>query len=135
MFLLVKARWGQCNSQQWRSATWCKLQVIEFVEFKERLKRSHALAVARSEQSLIKVRKAIPRGFAPVQSALREASEGDAQSSGMSEDSELLSLDQLRFNEDLSTRPPWLPPCEGPVGGSLMDWWQEQHTSTHDKGM
>lgn len=134
MFLLVKIRWGP-TLNRWSSATWCKLQVIEFVEFKERLERSHALAAARSEQSLLKIRKAIPRGFAPVQSALQEASEGHAQSSGMSEDSELPSLDQLRFNEDLSTRPPWLPPCGAAVGGCLMDWWREQPTSTCDKGM
>ena len=108
--------------------------MIEFAEFKERLEASHALAVARSEQSLIKIRKAIPRGFAPVQSALQEAGQGHAQSSGIVDDSELASLDQLRFNEDLSTRPPWLPPCGVSVGGSLMDWWQKQQSARNDTG-
>ena len=106
--------------------------MIEFAEFKERLEASHALAVARSEQNLIKIRKAIPRGFAPVQSALQEAGQGHAQS--MVDDAELASLDQLRFNEDLSTRPPWLPPCGVSVGGSLMDWWQEQQSARNDTG-
>ncbi|KAL0030478.1 hypothetical protein WJX79_008715 [Trebouxia sp. C0005] len=32
-------------------------KIIEFVDFKERLERSHALAVARSEQSLIQIRR------------------------------------------------------------------------------
>ena len=90
--------------------------MIEFVEFKERLERSHALAVARSEQSLIKIRKAISRGFTPVQSAVQEASRAQAQSSSMGQDSEL-SLDQLRFNEDLSTRPPVAAPLWGSCGG------------------
>lgn len=108
--------------------------MIEFVEFKERLERSHALAVARSEQSLTKIRKAISRGFTPVQSALQEASRAQAQSSSMGQASEL-SLDQLRFNEDLSTRPQWLPPCGGAVGGCLMNWWQEQQNLTCDTGV
>lgn len=108
--------------------------MIEFVEFKERLERSHALAVARSEQSLIRIRKATSRGFTPVQSALQETSKTQAQSSGMGQDSEL-SLDKLRFNEDLSTRPPWLAPCGGPVGGSLMDWWQKQQNLMSDTGV
>ena len=132
----MKTRWSPCNSPRLTSTTQCKLQVIEFVEFKERLERSHALAVARSEQSLSKIRKAVSRGFAPVQSALHDAASKDhAQSSGMVDNSELASLDQLRFNEDLSTRPPWLPPCGGSVRGSLMDWWQELQLSRSDIGM
>ncbi|KAL3136699.1 hypothetical protein ABBQ38_005934 [Trebouxia sp. C0009 RCD-2024] len=103
-------------------------KVIEFVDFKERLKRSHTLAVTTSEQSLIRIRKAIPRGFAAVQLALQEASKDQAQSS------ELQSLEQLRFNEDLSTRPAWLPPCGGPVGGALIDWWHAQHSTQFDAG-
>lgn len=107
----------------------CNLQVIEFVDFKQRLERSHTLAVTTSEQCLIRIRKAIPRGFASVQSALQEASKDQAQSS------ELPSVEQLRFNEDLSTRSDWLPPHGGPVGGALIDWWHAQHFTTHDPGM
>ncbi len=106
----------------------CELQVIEFVEFKERLERSHTLAVTTSEQSLIRIRKTIPRGFAAVQAALHKASK-DCHSS------ELPSVEQLRFNEDLSTRPAWLPPCGGPVGGALIDWWHRQRSTGCDTGV
>ncbi|KAL3145468.1 hypothetical protein ABBQ32_003295 [Trebouxia sp. C0010 RCD-2024] len=101
-------------------------KVIEFVEFKERLESSHTLAVTTSEQSLIRIRKAIPRGFADVQSALQAASKDQS--------SELPSVEQLRFNEDLSTRPAWLPPCGDPWGGALIDWWHAQHFTQCDAG-
>lgn len=100
--------------------------MIEFVEFKERLESSHTLAVTTSEQSLIRIRKAIPRGFADVQSALQAASKDQS--------SELPSVEQLRFNEDLSTRPAWLPPCGDPWGGALIDWWHAQHFTQCDAG-
>ena len=94
---------------------------------------SHTLAVMRSEMNLSKVRKAIPRGFASVQSALQEASNSPALSSGVTQVSELPSLEQLRFNEDLSTRPAWSPPLQCFVGGALMEWWHQQQC-THDAG-
>ncbi len=106
------------------------MQIIEFVEFKERLERSHALAVARSEQSLIQIRRSVPRGHADVQSALKDACQSLKASSLLTQHSGLPRLEQMRFNEDLSTRPAWLPPQAGPVTGSLLGWWEQQaHTS------
>ena len=31
----------------------------------------------------------------------------------------------LRFNEDLSTRPPWLPPDSGECRLAIPRWWEE----------
>ena len=110
------------------------VQVLEFVEFKERLERSHALAVARSEQVLVEIRRAVPQGFACIQAALREACQILTQGSLLTQHSGALSLEQLRFNEDLSTRPAWLPPQAGPMGAALLGWW-EQHSTAADAGM
>ena len=109
------------------------MQIIEFVEFKERLERSHALAVARSEQSLIQIRRSVPRGHMDVQSALKDACQSLNATSLLTQHSGLPRLEQLRFNEDLSTRPTWLHPHRGPVTGSLLGWW-EQQASTSDTG-
>lgn len=104
------------------------MQVIEFVQFKQRLDRSHSLAVTRAEQSFVKLRKAVPRGFASMQSVLQDISQSLNQSSAVP------SVEELRFNEDLSTRPAWLPPPEGSVEGSLIDWWHEQLSESSDTG-
>ena len=106
------------------------MQIIEFVAFKERLEGSHALAVARLEQSLIQIRRSVPRGHADVQSALKDARQSLKASSLLTQHSGLPRLEQMRFNEDLSTRPAWLPPQRGPIAGSLLGWWEQQaHTS------
>lgn len=110
------------------------MQIIEFFDFKERLEQSHALAVARSEQSLVQIRRAVPRGFTDFQSALKEACQTLNTSSLLTQRSGLPSLEQLRFNEDLSTRPAWLPPQTGGVGPSLLGWW-EQHAMACDTGV
>ena len=109
------------------------MQIIEFVEFKERLERSHALAVARSEQRLIQIRRSVPRGHTDIQSALKEACKSLKATSLLTQHSGLPRLEQMRFNEDLSTRPAWLPPQRGPVMGSLLEWW-EQQALTSDTG-
>jgi len=110
------------------------MQIIEFVEFKERLERSHALAVAKSEQSLIQIRRSVPRGLTDVQSALKAACQSLNATSLLTQHSGLPRLEQMRFNEDLSTRPAWLPPQRGPVTGSLLGWW-EQQAHTTDTGI
>lgn len=110
------------------------MQIIEFVDFKQRLEQSHALAVARSEQSLVQIRRAVCRGFADFQSALKEACQNLNTSSLLTHRSGLPSLEQLRFNEDLSTRPAWLPPQTGGLGPSLLGWW-EQHAMACDTGI
>ena len=99
---------------------------MEFVEFKERLERSHALAVAQAEQSLIQIRRSVPRSYADTQSALEEACQNLNSGSHLTQQSNLPTLEQLRFNEDLSTRPAWLPPQKGFTGGSLLGWWEQQ---------
>ncbi len=106
------------------------MQLAEFVEFKERLERSHALAVTRSEQALIQIRRSVPQGFADIQSALKEACQNLNQNSLLTQHSGMPTLEQLRFNEDLSTRPAWLPPQGGSVGGSLLSWWELQSTAS-----
>ena len=104
------------------------MQVIEFVNFKERLERSHALAVARSEQALTQIRQSVPQHASNIQSALSGACQNLSQTSLLTQHSRLPSLEQLRFNEDLSTRPSWLPPQECGVGTSLLHWWEQQAT-------
>ncbi|DBA84768.1 TPA: hypothetical protein ACH3X1_005807 [Trebouxia sp. C0004] len=108
-------------------------KIIEFVEFKERLERSHALAVARSELCLIQIRRSVPRGLTDIQSALKDACQSLSATSLLTRHSGLPGLEHMRFNEDLSTRPAWLPPQRGPVTGSLSGWW-EQRACTSDTG-
>lgn len=108
-------------------------KIIEFVEFKERLERSHALAVAKAEQSLFQIRRSVPRGITDVQSAVKNACQSLNAVSLLTQRSGLPRLEQMRFNEDLSTRPAWLPPQRGPVAGSLLGWW-EQQACTSDTG-
>lgn len=39
------------------------------------------------------------------------------------------SLQNMRFNEDLSLRPPWLPPSGAPPRLALADWWDRHSPS------
>jgi hypothetical protein len=97
------------------------LQVLEFVCFKERLERSHSFVLARAEQQIIFISKAAAAGSdqaaaaaAAAVSALPRSQLGSCDWQGM------------RFNDDLTTRLPWLPPIEGPRHLMILMWWEQQ---------
>ncbi|KAK9902038.1 hypothetical protein WJX75_002093 [Coccomyxa subellipsoidea] len=104
-------------------------KVLEFVRFKERLQQSHSRAVAYCESAVLALTSppAIPESAVAqvqdiaagamdrLQSFLPEFSRADGQATSA-----------LRFNEDLSTRPAWLPPDSGRPSLALARWWSSQ---------
>jgi hypothetical protein len=96
-------------------------QVLEFVCFKERLERSHSFVLARAEQQIVFISKAAAEG--PDQAAAAAAAAVSALPRSL-----LGSCDWqgMRFNDDLTTRLPWLPPIEGPRHLMILMWWEQQ---------
>lgn len=102
-------------------------QVLEFVDFKRRLEQSHSLAVAQTEQALLALRRAVPQGYSSIHTALQGFSQTDAQIQPQAaRPAAMPSLAQLRFNEDLSTRPTWLPPQGASPAAQGLSWWEQQ---------
>lgn len=99
----------------------CPAQVLEFVEFKERLERSHALAAALNQKALLGLRRAVPQGFSSIQAALQGFRHTDTSQVSLARP----KLEQLRFNEDLSTRPGWLDPVGGSSVAGLLRLWDQ----------
>lgn len=92
-------------------------KVSEFVDFMERLHQSHTKALGRAENAVAELRvAALSGGKAPLSQAARTASKQIGTS-------DRVELEQLRFNEDLSTQPPWLPPSSDPRT-AVASWWE-----------
>lgn len=94
------------------------VQVVEFVDFKERLEQSHAVAGADAEA-----------GAAAAAASQSTSTMSRNAGNAVSEPSTSTEAPRLRFNEDLSTRPAWLPPGCGEVRFAMAEWWQ-QHSSS-----
>ncbi|KAI8469814.1 MAG: N-acetyltransferase B complex non catalytic subunit-domain-containing protein [Monoraphidium minutum] len=111
---------GDTLMQAYKQDTHTK--VLEFVQFKERLQRAHAYAVARAELAILKMRQQLaapPGGAAPpvgpaaaAAAALPLGELGGPAWRGM------------RFNQDLQTRPSWLPPAPCAAHIAVMHWWE-----------
>lgn len=89
--------------------------------FKERLQRSHNYALARAEHAIISISSAAEDSY--------EAAVAAAQAAAAELPLDLLnSLEWkgMRFNDDLTTRVPWLPPAAGPRHLQLLLWWEQQ---------
>lgn len=115
------------------------MQVVEFVDFKERLARSHTRALGRAEEAALKLRVAAAGGApgsggggggAGGTALLLAALEGSGELSVAPLPPQLALPGQakpagLRFNEDLSTRPAWFPPHCGPARLAMAEWWSQ----------
>jgi hypothetical protein len=98
------------------------VQVLEFVCFKERLERSHTFVLARAERAIHSICTAAaaaqPGGVAAAVAAAVQALRLDHLDS--------ISWRGMRFNDDLTTRLPWLPPIQGPRQLLVLTWWEQQ---------
>lgn len=97
-------------------------QVLEFVCFKERLERSHTYALTRCESAILTITQAAATAAgaaaAAVAAAVRELPLGHLDS---------IDWRGMRFNDDYTTRLPWLPPIAGPRHLVVLLWWEQQH--------
>jgi hypothetical protein len=98
------------------------LQVLEFVCFKERLERSHSFVLARAERAILSVCSAAAAG-APGSAAAAVAAAVEALPLGYLDSN---NWHGMRFNDDLTTRLPWLPPIKGLRQLVVLDWWEHQ---------
>jgi hypothetical protein len=103
---------------------------LEFVCFKERLERSHSFVLAHAEQQLLAISNAAAAA-GPEQAAAAAAAAVTALPLSL-----LSSCDWqgMRFNDDLTTRLPWLPPVEGPRHLMIMLWWEQQQQQQQGAG-
>lgn len=102
-------------------------QVLEFVCFKERLQRSHNYVLARAEHAILSIGTAAATSPGAAAKAAQAAVV----------DIPLAVLDSLdwqgmRFNDDLTTRVPWLPPIAGPRHHQLLLWWEQHQQQRFD---
>ncbi|GBF93925.1 hypothetical protein Rsub_06174 [Raphidocelis subcapitata] len=120
-------------------------KVLEFVLFKERLERAHSYALARAEAAVRSLRQQLSgggggsgagsgsgggaaHGAAASGAAAQQAGPAGAAAAAAA----ALPLSQLaapawgamRFNADLQTRPPWLPPAACAPHLAVMRWWE-----------
>lgn len=91
-------------------------KIPEFVDFWETLGRSHSHWLADAEADVLKLRTA----GTPAQ--LREAAEKLVESA-MGRVLSAPLMDNLRFNEDLSTRPEWYAPSATDARFAVAQWW------------
>ncbi|KAL2622376.1 hypothetical protein R1flu_002581 [Riccia fluitans] len=98
-------------------------KVIEFVEFKERLERSHQRLVFRSEAAILSL-KEHANSLEEVELALAELDFGRKPLDWGKEE----NLDVLSYNEDLQSRPWWSPaPDECLLVGPLREAGAERN--------
>lgn len=97
------------------------LQVLEFVCFKERLERSHTFVLARAERTILSISTAAAAAQGDVPAALSAA----VQALPL-EELDSMNWMGMRFNEDLTTRLPWMPPIQGPRQLVVLTWWEQQ---------
>jgi len=103
-------------------------KVVEFVEFKERLDDAIGRASSHVESAFLRIRSAFHEGWPQAQACMHDVSR-DQQFLWSS-----TQFEKLRFNEDLSTRPSWLPPSTAGPSLDLADWW-ENHAQTPLTGL
>eukprot|EP00854_Cymbomonas_tetramitiformis_P001787 gene1787-2453_t len=95
-------------------------KVPEFVGFKERLHSSHLRAVARTEVEMMNLRKAFIQTGEPADMLEVLAGSCHALPQG---DFTKDRMEQLQFNEDLSTHTTWHSPFPSSPMTGLCDWW------------
>ncbi len=97
-------------------------QVPEFVAFTERLRCSHTAMVARTELLLLDLARAADSqpsssSSKSLEQVLLEGLPKLGAASGPDS-----PWAQLRFNQDLATRPSWLPPPSELFPAAIADW-------------
>lgn len=100
--------------------------MLEFQAFARRLARSHARAVGEAEVAVGRLRGAVASASvgAAASPAQLMALSAAAALSGAGGDTAAGA--GMRFNEDLSLRPAWLPPCGAGPRLALLQWWDLQ---------
>jgi hypothetical protein len=102
-------------------------KVLEFIAFKERIEFSHTRALARAEKQILEMKE---RFFSDM--SLRDPSADILMRSSMSALLPLTEMpvidgpNRVRFNEDLSTRPPWYPPFLSAASLAPYFWWEKR---------
>lgn len=98
-------------------------KVLEFVAFGQRLGRSHTRAVAAAEAALSKLRRAAVDAAPAASPTGTQLAALSAVGLMARQEADTGAGEGMRFNEDLSLRPPWLPPSGAPPRLALADWW------------
>ncbi len=132
------------------------MQVIEFVDFKEQLQRSHTRAVVVAESAAQHLRRAavvreglkhlaeapaelaarpllhedtVSAGAASGSAAGREGDGGTAEDRAEHAQRAAVGQSAMTFNEDLATRPHWFPPSSCAARLAVADWWEAYGTA------
>ena len=105
-----------CQAAQDR-IRWVPLQVIEFVAFQQRLQQSHSLAAVKAER----LNSACLRFMAD--SKRQEGKQGFK--AALAAAGGFQGAVRLRFNQDLNTRPCWLPPVSGQLPLAQLQAWAQ----------
>lgn len=102
------------------------VQVLEFVCFTERLERSHSFVLARAERALLSITAAAAAAGGQQGAAGAPAAVAAAVQALPLEQLDSINWRGMRFNDDLTTRLPWLPPIQGPRQLVVLSWWEQQ---------
>lgn len=94
--------------------------------FKERLERSHSFVLARAERALLSITTAAAAGSGQQAKASAAAAVAAAVQALPLEQLDSINWRGMRFNDDLTTRLPWLPPIQGPRQLVVLLWWEQQ---------
>lgn len=98
--------------------------------FKERLERSHTFVLARAERAI----HSICTAAAAADNTGVSAAVAAAVKALPLRHLDSLDWRGMRFNDDLTTRLPWLPPNPGPRQLVVLSWWEQQQQQTAQTG-
>ena len=101
-------------------------KIPEFVDFWETLANSHSHWLAQAEIDAAKLRAAAAAGGTPAQ--LHDAADAIVKAS-KERTPRVPSVDSLRFNEDLSTRPEWYCPSTADARLAVGSWWAQAESN------
>lgn len=93
--------------------------------FKERLERSHSFVLARAERALLSITTAAAGSGQQASTSAAAAVAAAVQTLPL-EQLDSINWRGMRFNDDLTTRLPWLPPIQGPRQLVVLLWWEQQ---------
>jgi len=103
-------------------------KVFEFMHFVDRLEHCHTRYLASAELVAFNLRAAAWGTPAELKVEALEG-RGFLEERGMGPGS---SFAGIRFNEDLSVRPDWLPPHNGSCQLAVPEWWHTHWESSHN---
>eukprot|EP00210_Caulerpa_lentillifera_P001792 g1722.t1 len=98
-------------------------KILEFVSFKDRLEMSHTFHMIKCDQSISQIISSIRSDLKSVEQSVEEACvelEPDKVNGSY--------FSRLIFNEDVQTRPQWLPLVYGDYRFATIEWWTQYIT-------